>query len=100
MKIPGATIARPTLTSSELPRDAPTWGVPLFPPPGGERLAVRPVTEPQAAEFVHLRHREPASVMASPQRRFAEHAVSTYEAVQQLRQREGLRSISGIDVYA
>ncbi len=58
------------------------------------------VQRADAAEVIYLRDRYPVPFIRSAQERQAQLAVAVYESVRRLEQRDDLRSIAGIDVFA
>lgn len=101
MKIPGAILARPVQTPpAEQPREHVGEVLPRVSRDRFEPLAPRPVTQADAAEVIYLHDRYPAPLARSAQARQAQLAVAAYESVRRLEQRDDLRSITGIDVFA
>ncbi|NEV61793.1 hypothetical protein [Thiorhodococcus minor] len=100
MKIPGAIVARPVSTPSEQSRDALPQ---IFPGPSAvqaDPVVQRPISKVEPDVVLDLRNRHPVRVEGSAGRRYARQAVETYESVHQLKQRDNLRSVSGVDDFA
>lgn len=100
MKIPGASIARPALLPADSGRAAAVQAVPRVADSEGVPLVQRPVSRADQAPVIYLRDRYPATLTRLAEHRYAERAVATYESVQQLKRRDDLRAVSGIDDFA
>ncbi|NEX22584.1 hypothetical protein G3480_20125 [Thiorhodococcus mannitoliphagus] len=100
MKIPGATIARPVPTAIEQYRDAVPQVGPKSYEPDVDPVVRRPVTGVEQDAVIYLRDRYPTFAQSTQAHRYGERAVATYESIQQLKHRDDLRALSGVDTFA
>ncbi|MBK1722162.1 hypothetical protein CKO23_07835 [Thiocystis violacea] len=74
--------------------------MPLFPKQGTDPIVQRPVTDVDQSAVIYLRDRYPSAYADHAADRYAQRAIGAYESVHQLKERDDLRAITGVDTFA